>query len=81
MKILKAGTRVVTVIGGIEAFVVGVCITMETVEYNIRYFAGGEKKDTWLYRFEIEVAPTKKKAGFGIKIIEENISEVNLIEG
>ena len=38
MKILKAGTKVTTVIGGIEAMIVSVCITMDTVEYKIRSF-------------------------------------------
>ena len=38
MKILKAGTKVKTIVGGIEALVTGVCITMTTIEYRIRWF-------------------------------------------
>jgi hypothetical protein len=80
MKILKAGTKVSTVIGGIEAIVVGVCITIDTVEYKIRYFAGGDERISWLYRFEIEITPTKQRAGFGNKTIDDDFNEVNLIE-
>lgn len=80
MKILKAGTKVTTVIGGVEAMIVSVCITMETIEYKIRYFANGEEKVAWLYRFEIQVTPIKKPAGFGEKTEDKNINHINLIE-
>ncbi|MDO6739401.1 hypothetical protein [Wenyingzhuangia sp. 2_MG-2023] len=82
MKILKAGTKITTVIGGIEAFIVGVCITMETVEYRVRYFHNGEEKTTWLYRYEIEVAKPKQQAGFGAKQVNQNNdSEILLMQG
>ena len=78
MKIIKAGTKVITKIGNIECFVVGVCISEQTVEYKCRWFAGGEEKSAWLYRYEIEVIPTNRKAaGFGKK---HNGTEVPLIE-
>lgn len=81
MKILKAGTRVVTVIGNIEALVVGVSITMDTVDYKIRWFSNGEEKTAWLYRFEIEIAPVKQTAGFNSKPIIKNYNdEITLIE-
>jgi len=82
MKILKAGTKVTTVIGNIEALIVGVCITMDTVEYKIRYFHNGEEKISWLHRFEIEVSKPKQPAGFGAKAIQANQdSEITLIDG
>lgn len=81
MKILKAGTRVVTVIGNIEAFVVGVNISMDTIDYKIRWFSNGEEKTAWLYRFEIEIAPVKQTAGFNSKPIIKNYDdEITLIE-
>tara|TARA_R110002153_G_scaffold109109_5_gene249845 strand:+ start:1005 stop:1253 length:249 start_codon:yes stop_codon:yes gene_type:complete len=81
MKILKAGTKVTTVISNIEAMIVSVCITMDTIEYKIRYFANGEEKNAWLYRFEIKVTPIKQTAGFGRKeVIETFDSEITLIE-
>lgn len=82
MKVLKAGTKVTTVIGNIEALVVAVVIAMETVEYKIRYFSNGDERVAWLYRFEIEVATVKNPVGFNKKIdTAENENEINLIEG
>ena len=81
MKVLKAGTKVTTVIGNIEALVVGVNITMDTIDYKVRWFANGEEKIAWLYRFEIDVTPVKQNAGFGRKeIIEPFDCEITLIE-
>ena len=79
MKVLKAGTKVKTVIGNIEAMVVCVCITMDTIEYKVRYFAGGEEKVSWLYEFEIEVVGNKQEAGFGKKIETDKFDEFILI--
>ena len=81
MKILKAGTKIITVIGNIEAMIVSVCIDMETIQYKIRYFSNGELQEAWLYRFEIEVSPIKQPAGFGVKIITNYDNEITLIEG
>ena len=53
MKILKAGTKVTTIIGDLQAIITGVCITMDTVEYRIRWFYNGEEKISWVYRYEI----------------------------
>ena len=80
MKVLKAGTRVTTVIGGIEAMVVGVCITMDSIEYKVRYFTNGEEKVSWLHPFEIEVSPIRQQAGFGKKIETPDNQEIILIE-
>tara|TARA_R110000787_G_C13103156_1_gene412776 strand:- start:244 stop:492 length:249 start_codon:yes stop_codon:yes gene_type:complete len=81
MKVLKAGTKVTTVIGNIEALVVGVNITIDTIDYKVRWFANGEEKIAWLYRFEIDVTPVKQTAGFGRKeIIEPFDCEITLIE-
>lgn len=80
MQILKAGTRVKTIIGDIEALIVSVCITIDTVEYKIRYFTGGEERISWLYRYEIEVFKPKKDIGFGVKQEEEIDPNVMLIE-
>ena len=71
MKVLKAGTKVTTVIGNIDALVVGV---------RIRWFYNGEEKTAWLHRFEINVTPLKQAAGFGRKeIIEPFDCEITLI--
>lgn len=64
IKILKAGTKVKTVIGGVEAIITGVCITMDTIEYKIRWFYNGEERSAWVYRYEIEVSKPKQTAGF-----------------
>ena len=81
MKVLKAGTKVTTVIGNIEALIVGVNITMDTIDYKVRWFANGEEKIAWLYRFEIDVTPLKQSAGFGRSVIQSDLdSEITLIE-
>ena len=72
MVIYKAGTKVITVIGSIEAIIVSVCITNETIEYKIRYFANGDEKIAWLLPFEIILPPPRKTAGFGNKYEEKN---------
>ncbi|WP_233881859.1 hypothetical protein [Tenacibaculum piscium] len=81
LTILKAGTKVRTVIGDIEALIVGVNITMDTIDYKIRWFSNGEEKTAWIYRFEIEIAPIKQTAGFTSKTVSKPLdSEINLIE-
>jgi hypothetical protein len=80
MKILKAGTKVSTLIGDVEAIIIGVCITMDTVEYRIRWFYNGEEKSAWVYRHEIDVSQPKMSVGFNAKpkpLINEN--EITLI--
>ncbi len=80
MKILKAGTKVTTIIGDVQAIVTAVSITMDTVEYRIRWFYNGEEKIAWVYRYEIEVSRPKQTAGFNsvnIDPIEDN--EITLI--
>ena len=80
MKILKAGTKVTTIIGDLQAIITGVCITMDTVEYKIRWFYNGDEKIAWVHRYEIEVTKPKQNAGFNAKneiLIQEN--EVTLI--
>lgn len=64
MKILKAGTKVKTIIGDVQAIITAVSITMDTVEYRIRWFYNGEEKIAWVYRYEIEVSKPKQTAGF-----------------
>jgi hypothetical protein len=81
MKILKAGTRVTTVIGNIDVLVVGVNISLDTVDYKVRWFINGEVKVAWLYRFEIYITPIKQQAGFKAKeSIEPSDSEIILID-
>ena len=70
MKILKAGTKVKTIIGEVQAMVTAVSITMDTVEYRIRWFYNGEEKIAWVYRYEIEVSVPKQTAGFNSAKIE-----------
>jgi hypothetical protein len=81
MKILKAGTRVTTVIGNIDALVVGVNITQDTMDYKVRWFINGEERVSWLYRFEIYLTPIKQPAGFKAKEpIEPFDTEIFLID-
>lgn len=64
MKVLSQGQMVKTKIGGIEAMIVGVSLRGEHYYYQISYFASGDHKETWIYPFELDVLPTKTKAGF-----------------
>lgn len=64
MKILKVGTKIITVIGDIEAIITGVYIAMDYIEYKIRWFYNGEERHAWVFRYEIEVAKPKQNAGF-----------------
>lgn len=80
MRILKAGTKVTTIVGDIQAIVTGVYITMDTVEYKIRWFYNGDEKTAWVFRYEVEVSRPKQTAGFNsseVSIVDEN--EVTLI--
>lgn len=79
MKILKAGTKVTTIIGGVKAIIIGVCITMDTIEYRVRWFNNGEERTAWVYRYEIEVSAKKHKAGFNNKTEEIEDNEIELI--
>ena len=80
MRVLKAGTRVKTVIGCIEAFVVSVNIEQNDVDYKLRYFSNGEVKECWVRRFEIEISKPKQQAGFGNIIEQEEAEEVTLLQ-
>ena len=53
MKILKAGTKVTTIIGDLQAIITGVCITMDTVEYKIRNGNATEVKDANIFHYII----------------------------
>lgn len=66
--IIPNGSRVITLIGNIEAIVIGVCVRgerNENIEYNISRFANGELKSDWVQSFEIkEKIDNSKPAGF-----------------
>lgn len=80
MKILKAGTKVKTTIGDIEAIITGVYIAMDFIEYKIRWFHNGEEKTAWVFRYEIEISKPKQTAGFNRKeVIPDLDSEITLI--
>jgi len=80
MQILKAGTKIKTVIGDIEGMIIGVIITMDLVEYKIRYFSSGQEHITWLHRYEIEVFKSNSKVGFGVKRDDDPDPNIILIE-
>lgn len=55
--IIPNGTKVITKIGSIECFVIGVVVRGKSnnqVEYNVSWFLNGERKSEWVYDFEIE---------------------------
>lgn len=80
MKILKAGTKVTTIIGDVQAIITGVCITMDTVEYKLRWFYNGEEKIAWVYKYEIEVSRPKQTAGFNsVNVAPIEDHEITLI--
>lgn len=64
---LKYGDKVKTIQGDIVAFVTGTCIRgPQHVEYQIAYFAKGERVSVWVQHFEIRpYEDNSKPAGFG----------------
>lgn len=65
MEIVKPGTPIITKIGTVKALISGVCIREESVSYEISYFASGEHKNAWIYRYEFDIdSAIKTKPGF-----------------
>jgi len=83
MEIVKPGTSIITKIGTVKALVTGVCIRNESVSYEISYFAGGEHKSAWIYRYEFDIdVAIKTKPGFKqFSKDEDTGSEFILISG
>lgn len=56
VKILTVGTKILTVIGKINAFITGVSVRENnTISYEVSYFVNGSYTTCWLNRFEFEV--------------------------
>lgn len=55
MLIIKHGTRVITVIGGIEGIITGVTIREKYIQYEISYFNEGTYKTCWLTPIEFSI--------------------------
>ena len=72
MKVYKHGTKIITKIGQIEAIITEISLRMGCIYYQISYFSHGNYQTAWLMEFEFDICPTKKKAGFGNIIEEEN---------
>jgi len=64
MEILKESTRIVTKIGKIEGLITGICIRNQQSYYEMSYFVNGAHCSCWIYRYEFDVMPEPKAAGF-----------------
>lgn len=68
VKIIPSGTRVKIKDAGLNGTIVGVAmngIGNTYIEYRVIYWMAGERKDVWVFEFEIEILKeTSKKAGF-----------------
>jgi len=77
MKVIKYGTKVKTVIGGIKALVTGCCIRNENISYEISYFHNGTNLTVWVQAIEIEIDTVESKpAGL---VNYENNTNINLL--
>jgi len=74
MNIIKSGEVITIKMGGIKAYVIGVCIRGEAVEYNVSYFNNKEHINIWLHSFEVELwVDNSKPAGFGNFKVDKQI--------
>jgi hypothetical protein len=65
MEFLKQGTRVIILGTEIKATVAGVSRRGDLIEYDIVWWANGERKTEWVFSFEIEAYnDNSKPAGF-----------------
>jgi hypothetical protein len=65
MELLKQGQRVEVIGTDIKATVAGVSRRSDLLEYDIVWWANGERKTEWVYDFEIKpFIDNSKKAGF-----------------
>jgi hypothetical protein len=66
MELLKLGTRVVIIGTEIKALITGVSARGEDyIQYDIVWWANGERKTEWVHSFEIEpYKDNSKPAGF-----------------
>jgi hypothetical protein len=66
MELLKQGTRVVIIGTEIKALITGVSARGEDyIQYDIVWWANGERKTEWVFSFEIEpYNDNSKPAGF-----------------
>ena len=66
--IIPNGSTVITVMGKIEAIIIGVCVrgsSNDFVEYNIAWMASGERKTDWVQAFELKLkVDNSAPAGF-----------------
>ena len=73
MELLKQGTRVTILGTEIKALIIGVCARgNDYINYEIVWWANGDRKTEWVYNFEIEpYKDNSKPAGF--KTYQEQI--------
>ena len=74
--LIEQGEIVTIKMGGIKAYVIGVCIRgVNSIEYNISYFNDKQHVSIWLNSFEVErFVDNSKPAGFGnFKTNEQNL--------
>ena len=79
MNFIKSGEIVTIKMGSIKAYVIGVCVRENSVEYNVSYFNNKAHVSIWLHSFEVELwVDNSKPAGFGNFKKVENILLNNL---
>ena len=79
MEIVKPGTLIITKIGSIKAVITAVCIRNESISYEISWFAGGDHKLTWIYRYEFDI-DTSVITKPGFKSFQNEETEFTLIQ-
>lgn len=52
-RVYPAGSKVKIADGSIEATIVQISITATETKYEVVYWSGNERKNTWVYEFEI----------------------------
>jgi hypothetical protein len=79
IQIIKIGTPIKTKVGNLRGQLIGVCLRMGSIEYQMRYISNGEPHECWFYDIEIEIDRPTQTAGFGRKQQQEEIDNTFLI--
>lgn len=78
LQVVKYGTRVKTVIGGISAIITGILIAENnSVEYRLCYFNNGEHVLVWVNRIEFEIDHNEKPQKAGLVNYDEPENDEN----
>lgn len=76
MKVIPIGTKIKTVVGGIDGIITGISIRGQSyVSYAISYFHNGEYSEIWVMPFEFTIN-TSTTVGF----LKEEQKEVTMID-